>query len=292
MKRSMRLFIQVITILPMFACLASAQTIPAIANVPSCASASDRANLAQQRQALSNQRDQLRSAILRHDSACQSVLANSSQASICSQEQAQLTNDKNRHIESTTIFNQSVKAAETLCGSTENLSLLVSRIKGSVFLESATGRTRMTENSTLKPGASISTDANSAIVLQFSTGEKVEVGPNSSFTFEPDTREPTLRQGLLRLVHECLSVNGNCLRRVPRVHTLGAVLAVRGTDFLVETSASGTTISVYHGSVEVTGMATGAPVLLRDAERVQVDSQGKIGTPISIPSATAPNWWN
>jgi hypothetical protein len=279
-------FTRLLLTIPFFAAAAYAQTIPALSEVPACAPAADRTSLTQQRQALTSQRDQLRTAIARHDGACQNVPLNTPQAATCSSEQTQLNNDKNRHIDESKVFNLSIKAAEAICKSSGNLPLVASRVKGTISVD---GRP-LAPGDTMPLGARITTGSNSAVELQFSSGERMEVGPNSSFSFNPQTNEPAATRGAIRLVHDCAKGLTNCLRRVPVVVSPVGTASVRGTDFLLEVDANGTTISVFHGAVEVQGSSN--PITLRDAQRVRIDSKGSLSAPVAIPAAVAPNWWN
>jgi len=272
------------------------QTAPALLGVPACAFSSDRASLERRRQALVAERDRLRAAIARHDGACGSVPENSSQAAACSSEMLQLASEKNKHIEAAKAFNQAVDAARVQCTETRNLPVTVAGLKGVVFWDGGERRA-LTQSDVLLPGSRIATQSGAVISLRFSTGERIDIGPNSEFEIEKDAPDLSLTRGLLHLLHKCLTGNGSCARSVDRVRNPIMVAAVRGTELLIDSSGDGTTISVFDGLVEVAGISSGsqtattAPVLLHEGERVYVDGQGNVGVPSKIPAGSAPDWW-
>jgi ferric-dicitrate binding protein FerR (iron transport regulator) len=271
----------------------SGQSVPSLAAVPACASPSERADLEQRRHALSAQRDQLRAAIAGHDGACRNVPERSPQAAECGREMNRLISEKNRHIEATAGFNRDAEAARARCASRDQ-PVAVMRLKGSVFLVDGSGRKPLAPGSSLPPGARIETLDASMVSLQLGSGERIDIGPNSAMDFPAGAPEASLARGVMRLVHDCLAANPGCRRSVDRVRSPVMVAGVRGTEFVVDSNEWGTTVSVLHGLIEVTGTAPGnaAAVQLRDGERVQVDTGGRVGTSSAIPPGSVPDWWN
>jgi len=117
--------------------------------------------------------------------------------------------------------------------------------KGAVHVERGGNRLPATVGLTLREKDQIVTGADGSVGITFADDSQLSAGPNSvlaidRFTFDSTTHagsfETVLRQGTLA------AVSGKIARQSPdamKVRTSSVILGVRGTEFLVWTSAPG-----------------------------------------------------
>jgi len=88
-----------------------AAQIPAVANVPDCATAGTRSQLEPGRSALLQRRDALRSRVAEHNGRCSQVVAGSAAEGSCQSSQGQLNQEISQYSQAVAAFNRQVEAA-------------------------------------------------------------------------------------------------------------------------------------------------------------------------------------
>jgi hypothetical protein len=131
----------------------------------------------------------------------------------------------------------------------------------------------------LENGATVRTAAQAHAVLTFADGSRVDLAGNSSFTLE-ETESTSYRLGLT--IGRLKAFVAHVASRSFSVRTPTSVCAVRGTEFLVEVQADGSTnVDLYKGLLAIDDQH-GRQLLLHPGESTHVDHFG-------LPSANPRN---
>jgi hypothetical protein len=98
----------------------------------------------------------------------------------------------------------------------------------------------------IRPGDELVTGRHALVVIQFSDGSKVEIGPSSSFVLESESgRTVSLKDAIGKILL------GGINRKFP-VRTPTAICGVRGTIYTVESTSNSTRVRVYDHTVAFT----------------------------------------
>lgn len=208
-----------------------------------------------------------------------------------------------------------------------NFNCKITGFKGDVRIVKADGSIRKfsaDQPVDLAPGDWIYTNRDSRIKLHYefeNEGKDIIVGQNSFvniITDENGTHLPNLVNGrtyirssivdemdavagedimsLKRDLEESLSKQQNLLKRKfmkPALRTPTCVLANRGTAFSVShDSLNVTTLSVFEGAVDLTGLVMGYTVTVEAGNKYIVGASGEISGPIKIEDSDIDKWWD
>ena len=155
-------------------------------------------------------------------------------------------------------------------------------VRGAVFLEAATGQQALVAKAPVHRGDTIVCAAGKA-QISLSDGSIVSIGENSRMRVaeydragDITTARIGLLSGVLRLVVNKLSPSGKF-----EVETETAVAAVRGTDWVIESTPAQTSVALVSGVVAVAGRNEHA------GDRVVLDASGQ-GTDVRPGIAPTP----
>ncbi len=135
--------------------------------------------------------------------------------------------------------------------------------------------TKMEFNKDVKPGDTITAKKNETIVIMFADGAQVVLNPNSSMTFLSDNLV-SLKKGIFQFL---LGKWKNQLKKKFEVKTSGAVLAIRGTTFLVNVKAVSTMVQLIEGTLDVSNIKGDKTIELNAGYSVVARKNGKISAP-------------
>ena len=138
-------------------------------------------------------------------------------------------------------------------------------------------------------GDIINTGANEIKIIAFSDGSKVQIGRNSSFTY--NTQDLVTTNGLGKFAFYLKKLTDFRLRKFT-VRTPTVALAVRGTYFLVDTGANGeTTVKMLEGTLDVSDIGNTKTVQVQAGYQLTVDSNGVFGSQTKLQLTPADNWY-
>ena len=121
------------------------------------------------------------------------------------------------------------------------------------------------------PGETIRTGRNSRVDLRLIDGSVVELRENSVFTLSTTDHEDTLGGGAMHRFNRLL----NHLMKDPPRRVPNAVLAERGTDYVVTTDETRTTCAVFSGEVEFTPIDPAIkPLVVKSLQRATLKRDG------------------
>jgi len=160
---------------------------------------------------------------------------------------------------------------------TTNEGITLTGIQGNVVVE-RNGVAITT--SSLQPGDQITTGDGSSATITFADGSKVELGPNTSIG-----ETQSLITLLIGKIHALLSRNF-------AVQSPIAVCAIRGTEFVVEVSANGTTtLTVLSHVVDFSDIG-GLKTVSVDQDQTSVVTQGGVPSdPVALNPSQIDRWW-
>lgn len=153
-------------------------------------------------------------------------------------------------------------------------SAVIADLKGEVSVSSTQGSTWTAQKGQVLPAESSIETGKGSLLLSLQDGSQVLVKPHTKVVL----KEPSQSQGnyLQLLIGDIIAKIEKRLGAAPsfRMGTPTAVIAVRGTRFLVEvTKKNKTVVEVYEGLVEVIGLgAPSQPILLRPGFYTQIES--------------------
>ncbi len=146
----------------------------------------------------------------------------------------------------------------------------VAAMQGDVYIRTGEGDLKIGPEFILQQGDEIVTGSNAHLELALQGGSRIRLGADSAFI------ATQMKDGFsFSLVFGKYMAKVRQLRkRRFRVRTPEAVCGVRGTEFEVERTTSGTTVVVRSGVVEVTPRG-GKAVMVRAGWRIHVDPDGR-----------------
>jgi ferric-dicitrate binding protein FerR (iron transport regulator) len=166
-------------------------------------------------------------------------------------------------------------------------------LRGQVQKKTANGWASFDPNSPLRPGDEISVGPDSYLELQFQDGTGINLGSRSTFLYEETEHHPIyeLIFGRLRSFHPTApdAVLGS--KEKPRYKTLTAIVAVRGTEFVLETEKDTALLTVFEGSVEVELGTGGKKIAVEKGQQLNLPKAGPAQQPVSFDPAKVKRWW-
>jgi len=146
----------------------------------------------------------------------------------------------------------------------------VSAMQGDVYLRTSAGDLKIEPDFILQQGDEIVTGSGTYIELTLQGGSHITLGENSSMTVTQMNGDFSFSLALGKYMAKVR----NLRKRHFRVHATFATAAVRGTEFEMEATTSGTSVTVRSGVVEVTPTG-GKAVMVNAGWRFHVDSSGQ-----------------
>lgn len=143
----------------------------------------------------------------------------------------------------------------------------------------------------LQPGQTVKTGAGQHITLTFSDGSGVDLGPNSSFTASEKKHPNDITvSGKIHLFFEKLRKIGNEQQTRNMIGTT-AVVAVRGTEFLMSETNGLTTVQVLEGSVVVSDKRGKKKAAVKAGQQITGLKSG-LGKVTSFNESKIDQWYN
>ena len=180
----------------------------------------------------------------------------------------------------------------------------ISGISGNVQVTRAnTGQVESVSMSTIvHDGDSIKTNANSRVILLFSDGSIISMGPDSEFRFGTisDNSQPKIIKILYGLFYLKEMFQKNLSHRF-NVHTPICVVSIRGTEFTVEARQdnNATTVTLIQGEVNVENIETSDSASLTTGQSLTIspNSGGIAQQPLSqsvhaVDLSSIDRWWD
>lgn len=176
-------------------------------------------------------------------------------------------------------------AATSSCAAEAGVSIRLAEVKGAVSARaSATAQWVAVKDGTmLSPGGEAKTEADASVVLAFSDGNKVSLGPKTTFAVEGAT---TLKTSL-RLFSGRLSAWVKKANKADfTVRHAAGVAAVRGTIFSMEGTDLGMNIQLFEGALDIIDIF-GRPSAMTPGQNAAVSQTTGLQGISSLPPATA-----
>jgi ferric-dicitrate binding protein FerR (iron transport regulator) len=146
----------------------------------------------------------------------------------------------------------------------------------------------------LKPGQVIETDKNTIVRLAMPDGGSINLGPESRFTVDPVEPDSEVhgvfgRFRALVLCHDQWQLHTQC--PFSKFSTPTAVMAVRGTEFTVDTNEQRTIVRVFHGLLAVSDLAGRKTVQVATNQETVVPKDGVPSDPQPFDPKAVDRWW-
>lgn len=165
----------------------------------------------------------------------------------------------------------------------------LSTLRGTVEVKTAAGWRRLTPDSLLGPGEEIRTGVDGYAEVMFSDGSRVNLDAGSAFKLageSKDTSNYELSLGRIKAQIERLD------QRRYAVRTPTAIVGVRGTEFLLETSPDGgSSLTVLHGEVAFGAVGGDGGIAVRQGERATLAPDGTLRGPEAVELKKIAAWW-
>ncbi|HNT60767.1 MAG TPA: FecR family protein [Candidatus Bilamarchaeaceae archaeon] len=148
----------------------------------------------------------------------------------------------------------------------------------------------------IQPGDTVYCPEGSKIRIMYVTGEKMDVGPNSSFIFEGMDLSPApgaTRELILKMVRGAY----NHMFESDRIEQFeirmdSAVVGIVGTEFIVEATDSHTKVKVLEGKVDFRRQGSDSRVLINEGEySVLYSGASAPSAPQQFNVAGESRWW-
>ncbi len=139
--------------------------------------------------------------------------------------------------------------------------------------------------SSLQPGDQINTGDGSSATITFADGSKVDLGPNSSFVLQSISQTQSWVTLLLGKIHAFISTKFN-------VRTPVSAVADRGTEFVVEVTANGTTTLTVLSDACAFSDTSGLKTVYVGQDQTSVVTPGGVPSdPVAINPSQIDKWW-
>lgn len=166
---------------------------------------------------------------------------------------------------------------------------VASNLQGTVEVKTASGWTTLSPDTILKPGQEIRTGADGSAEVMFNDGSRINLHAKSSFVLESE--DDTMSSYRLTLGQIKAQIN-RLGRRHYKIRTPVASAAVRGTEFLLETTAEGASaLVVLRGEVEFGPLDQNRHISVRQGERAILAADGALRGPEPFELKTLQPWW-
>lgn len=167
---------------------------------------------------------------------------------------------------------------------------VASRLHGTVQIKTSEGWVALSPETKLKPGQEIRTGADGRAEIMFSDGSMVNLSAKTTFMLESFDGKTSNYKHSLGLIKAYFKKYAG--RRF-KVRTPTASCAVRGTEFLIETSDAGASaLILINGEVELSTLDGQKKVIVRSGERVIVTTDGTVTGPEPYDLKTLQPWWD
>jgi hypothetical protein len=142
----------------------------------------------------------------------------------------------------------------------------------------------------VQPGDEIVVGAGSYIEILAPDGETISLGPNADFIYlgGKDKSASELMTGILRVVGRA---EIEAAKTEMRLITHFALLAVRGTEYVVEATDNGSTFTVLEGVVDVTPKGSSNAITVHAGEQLRVTRDGAVEGPTVFDTKQVARWW-
>lgn len=149
---------------------------------------------------------------------------------------------------------------------------------------------RVVNYDSLKPGDHVQTGLNERAYVTLPDGSVIELNSNSSFEVPGSThpQEYTTLSGQIHFFFEKLK---NKLNPPLVIRNNNAVVAVRGTEFIVDTKADQATVQVFEGSVSVSDAKGKKSVSVIAGQQVTAGGKGP-GKVTKLDESKLDHWYN
>jgi hypothetical protein len=274
----------------LFATLTHAQ-IPAIADVPTCASAADRSSLEAARSGLLQQRSDLKSQTAQHNSRCASIPASSPENGPCQASQGQLQAAISHYAESVKTYNAHTLAANAACPPSSDHPHpkigAAADVRGTVYWLTSDGRKILiTSGTPVFLNTHIITEGDGHFQVLLLDETVFTLGPNSDmvldeFVYDPNTNlgkvTASIAKGTFRFVTGKMSHKDPAASKV-KLPVM--VVGIRGTDFEVQYQPNSPgSIKLYRGEIDVTEIQSGKIFHMTAGQNLIITSDGKVAQP-------------
>lgn len=163
-------------------------------------------------------------------------------------------------------------------------------VRGTVEIKTLKGWKTLSSDDILGPGELIRTGSDGFAEVMFDDGSRVNLHANSSFMLESRDGESSdykLSLGRIKAQIERLG------RRRYAVRTPTSVAGVRGTEFLLETTAEGdSALVVLRGEVEFGPAGKEQRISVHTGERAMLAADGSLRGPEPFDLKTLQPWWD
>ena len=149
---------------------------------------------------------------------------------------------------------------------------------------------------TLPSGKPVKSDDNERIEITMPDGSLIQLDANATFTPVSDHEVQSVfgrYRYLWTPFHDGMCIVGQNLVRQPcrKVKTRDAVLGDKGTEFLVETTKSGTTVTVLAGTVIATDLGGKKTIEISAGNSAFIKHGGLPEEPKAFDSSKLDRWW-
>lgn len=187
------------------------------------------------------------------------------------------------------VYKKRRDAAAAALGRTggSEVAMSVSDIRGEAYVRTKAGLAQIDLSFKLQEGDALVTGKDSIAVISLEDGSRVEMGANTEFKSKKLARDEISLELLAGTIKSSVKKLADGGRYV--IHTVRAVIAVRGTEFSTEVLHGITTIRVQRGEVEVTARKGNAQVKVGEGQRAIVQEDGTILGPLPDQADTRPS---
>ena len=164
-----------------------------------------------------------------------------------------------------------------------------SQLSGEVSVNSSEGWKPFGKDTLLGPGQVVRTGANGQVELMFNDGSRINLDANSSLELESAGAESSSYRLMMGRIKAYMKRLGE--RRF-RVRTPTAVVAVRGTEFVLESNEAGASaVVVLHGEVAFGAADSRENVSVRSGQLAILAADGTLSGPEFIEVKSLQRWW-
>ncbi len=170
------------------------------------------------------------------------------------------------------------------------------RMTGTVKITDAQGHAvaLQSQGFKLQPGMSIDLPGrHSSMRLQLPSGARIDLGPHTRLRYEAGKSGSVydLLQGELHLNERAKAYIYKKFGARFRVRTPQVAVAVRGTEFIIDTNSRRSTFTVLSGEIALRVKGRKAAIILRSMQRLRIPAHGTIPLPAAISGSHVQVWW-
>ena len=166
--------------------------------------------------------------------------------------------------------------------------------KGDLYRETSNGREPFDGSKPLVPGEEVATGAGAYAEVVLTDGSRIGLDENSSFKLDSLSETGSMYDRIKGRLH-VIADHLRSYRRdlyLRRYHLQCVIGSVRGTEFTIAASESGTIgVTVLDGAVELQDTVRKVTVMLKAGERLDIAAGGMVGKPGNADSSEIERWW-